>query len=191
MTRNELPAVLGAELRALLAAVDAIEAEAREVRRNADEATKRHRRAFYVLNLAAVLLTSQRIAIDALRRGPRRPRRVVRVVASRGEPRAVDRRPRSLALAAHHAVVHGARSRRTARAQAHPRSVVAPTTKRPAYLATGGARGGSERRPTMTSRRADDARWRARRQPSCARMISHNAAAPFAYPSLCHTTSTQ
>lgn len=63
MTRNELPAVLNTELRSLLAAVDAIEAEAREVRRNADEATKRHRRAFYVLNLAAVLLTSQRIAI--------------------------------------------------------------------------------------------------------------------------------
>ena len=30
---------------------------------NADEATKRHRRVFYVLNLADVLLTSQRIAI--------------------------------------------------------------------------------------------------------------------------------
>ena len=30
MTRNELPAVLNTELRALLAAVDAIEAEARE-----------------------------------------------------------------------------------------------------------------------------------------------------------------
>lgn len=63
MTRNELPAVLHAELRLLLAAVDTIEAEAREVRRNADEVTKRHRRVFYVLNLAAVLVTSQRIGL--------------------------------------------------------------------------------------------------------------------------------
>ena len=63
MTRNELPAVLNDELCSLFAAVDAIEAEARGVRRNADEATKRHRRVFYALNIAAVLLTSQRIAI--------------------------------------------------------------------------------------------------------------------------------
>ena len=63
MTRNELPAVLGVELRSLLAAVDAIEAEAREVRRNADEVTKRHRRVFYVLNLTAVFVTSQRIGL--------------------------------------------------------------------------------------------------------------------------------
>ena len=63
MTRDELPAVLNAELRSLFAAVDAIEAEAREVRRNADEVTKRHRRVFYALNLAAVLFTSQRVAI--------------------------------------------------------------------------------------------------------------------------------
>lgn len=63
MTRGELPAVLNAELRSLFAAVDAIEAEAREVRRNADEVTKRHRRVFYALNLAAVLFTSQRIGV--------------------------------------------------------------------------------------------------------------------------------
>ena len=63
MTRNELPAVLDAELRSLFAAVDAIEAEAREVRRNADEVTKRRRRAFYALNLATVLFTSQRIGV--------------------------------------------------------------------------------------------------------------------------------
>ena len=63
MTRNELPAVLHAELRLLLAAVDTIEAEAREVRRNADEVTKRHRRVFYVLNLTAVFVTSQRIGL--------------------------------------------------------------------------------------------------------------------------------
>ena len=63
MTRDELPAVLNDELCSLFAAVDAIEAEAREVRRNADEATKRHRRAFYALNIAAVLFTSQRIGV--------------------------------------------------------------------------------------------------------------------------------
>ena len=33
------------------------------MRRNADEVTKRHRRVFYALNLAAVLLTSQRIGV--------------------------------------------------------------------------------------------------------------------------------
>ena len=63
MTRDELPAVLNTELCALLAAVDSIEAEAREVRRNADEVTKRHRRVFYALNIAAVLFTSQRIGV--------------------------------------------------------------------------------------------------------------------------------
>jgi len=63
MERNELPAVLNTELRAFFARIDAIEAEAREVRRVADEATKRHRRVFYALNIAAVLVTSQRIAI--------------------------------------------------------------------------------------------------------------------------------
>lgn len=36
MTRDELPAVLNTELRALFARCDAIEAEAREVRRRAD-----------------------------------------------------------------------------------------------------------------------------------------------------------
>lgn len=44
MTRADIPAVLHAELRSLFAAVDAIEAESREVRRNADEVTKRQRR---------------------------------------------------------------------------------------------------------------------------------------------------
>ena len=63
MTSNELPAVLNTELCALLAAVDAIEAEAREVRRNADAVTKRHRRVFYALNIAAVLFTSQCIGV--------------------------------------------------------------------------------------------------------------------------------
>lgn len=63
MERNELPEVISTELRALFARVDAIEAEAREVRREADETTKRHRMVFYALNIAAWLVTSQRIAI--------------------------------------------------------------------------------------------------------------------------------
>ena len=63
MTRDDIPAVIHTELRSLFAVVDAIEAEAREVRRNADEATKRHRRVFYALNIAAVLFTSQRIGL--------------------------------------------------------------------------------------------------------------------------------